>query len=44
MRLLQYLIHEGVDVYAVTFGTDISEFPDRYTEFAQAFSTFQILE
>jgi hypothetical protein len=44
LRMLQYLVHEGVDIYAVTFGTEISEFPDRYTEFAQAFSTFQIFE
>ncbi|RJQ44951.1 MAG: hypothetical protein C4545_00400 [Anaerolineaceae bacterium] len=43
MRMLQYLVREGVDVYAVTFGTDILEFPDRYAEFSQAFTTFQIL-
>jgi hypothetical protein len=43
IRMVQYLIKEGVDVYAVTFGTDVADFPAHMPEFSQAFSTFQIL-
>jgi len=44
LRMLQYWVKEGANVYALTFGTDISEFPQRYDEFSQIFNSFQILE
>jgi len=44
IQVLQYFVKKGVDAYLVTFGTEISEFPERYPEFSQAFNTFQILE
>ena len=43
-RLLQYWIKEGADVYVLVFTTYVSEFPQRYDEFSQIFSSFHVLE
>jgi len=44
MKVLQYLVKQGSKVYIVTFATEVSDFPQKYTEFDEAFSTFQILD
>jgi len=43
MKVLQYLVKQGSQVYIVTFATEASDFPQKYTEFEEIFNTFQIL-
>ncbi len=44
MKVLQYLVKQGSQVYIVTFATEVSDFPQKYAEFEDVFSTFQILD
>ena len=44
MKVLQYLVKQGSQVYIITFATEVSDFPQKYNEFDEAFSTFQILD
>ena len=44
IKVLQYLVKHGIQVYIVTFATEVSDFPWKYAEFDKAFSPFQILD
>ena len=42
IKALQYLVKQGSQVYIVTFATEVSGFPQKFAEFDEAFSPFQI--
>lgn len=44
LRIVQFMVRNGKEIYYLSFGTDVKDFPKLYDEFSQAFSTFQITE
>jgi hypothetical protein len=44
MKVLQYLVKQGSQVYIVTFATEVSGFPQNFAKFDEAFSPSQILD
>jgi hypothetical protein len=44
IKVLQYLVKQVSQVYIVTLATEVSDFPQKFAEFDEAFSSFQILD